>query len=117
MYVVIGVLLGVIGALLAPVSIPAAYSRYVAVGLLAALDSAIGGINARLRRRFKLDIFMSGFFINALVAGFITILGDKLGLELYIAAIVVFGTRLFQNFAEIRRQVLTSRGKRDRMKE
>lgn len=115
MYVVIGILLGMAGALLLPVSIPAAYSRYVAVGLLAALDGAIGGINARLRHRFKLDIFMSGFFVNALLAGFITLLGDKLGLELYIAAIVVFGTRLFQNFAEIRRQVLTSRDKRDRI--
>ena len=28
--------------------------------------------------------------------------GDKLGLPLYLAAVLVFGTRLFQNFAEIR---------------
>ena len=36
---------------------------------------------------------------------------DKLGLPLYLAAVLVFGTRLFQNFAEIRRELLTSRPK------
>ena len=32
----------------------------------------------------------------------------KSPVPLYLAAVVVFGTRLFQNFAEIRRELLTS---------
>jgi len=33
-------------------------------------------------------------------------LGDRLGLELYLAAVVVFGVRLFQNLGIIRRYLL-----------
>ena len=42
---------------------------------------------------------------------FLTWLGQKLGLPLYLAAVLVFGTRMFQNFAEIRRELLTSKQK------
>lgn len=33
----------------------------------------------------------------------------------YLCAVVVFGTRMFQNFGEIRRELLTSRTKRDKI--
>ena len=46
------------------------------------------------------------------IAVFLTWLGQKLGLPLYLAAVLVFGTRMFQNFAEIRRELLTSKQKR-----
>jgi len=67
--------------------------------------SALGGMNARIKKTFKLSIFLSGFFGNAVIAVFLAWLGDKLGLPLYLAAVLVFGTRLFQNFAEIRREL------------
>ena len=44
-------------------------------------------------------------------------LGEKLGIPLYLAAVVVFGTRLFQNFAEIRRELLTAQQKRAKIKQ
>lgn len=109
MYALIGLLIGAVAGILIPWSIPSSYSLYVAMGLLAALDSACGGINARIQRRFKLDIFISGFFGNAVIAVFLTYVGRRLGMDLYLAAVVVFGTRLFQNFAEIRRELLTLR--------
>jgi small basic protein len=37
---------------------------------------------------------------------FLTVLGDRLGVELYYAAIVAFGVRLFNNLAIIRRLLL-----------
>jgi len=40
------------------------------------------------------------------VVGALTFLGDKLGVELYFAAIFAFGVRIFQNIAVIRRQLL-----------
>ena len=106
----------VIGCFL-PWHVPSQYSLYVATGLLAALDSALGGMNARIKRTFNLSIFLSGFFGNAIIAVFLTWLGDKLGLPLYLAAVVVFGTRMFQNFAEIRRELLTSRKKKARIEQ
>ena len=61
---------------------------------------------------FKLGVFLSGTIGNAAIAVFLTWLGQKLGLPLYLAAVLVFGTRMFQNFAEIRRELLTSKQKR-----
>ena len=106
-----GLIVGLVIGCFLPWHVPSQYSLYVATGLLAALDSALGGMNARIKKNFNLSIFLSGFFGNAIIAVFLTWLGDKLGLPLYLAAVVVFGTRMFQNFAEIRRELLTSRQK------
>ncbi|MEG0765965.1 MAG: small basic family protein [Pseudoflavonifractor sp.] len=111
----IGLLIGLLLGCLLPWHVPVEWSLYVATGLLAALDTALGGMNARLKGNFTLSIFLSGFFGNALIAVFLAWLGDKLGLPLYLAAVLVFGTRMFQNFAEIRRELLTSRQNRDKI--
>ena len=62
-------------------------------------------------------MFLSGTIGNAFIAVFLAWLGQKLGLPLYLAAVVVFGTRMFQNFAEIRRELLTSRQKSDKIRQ
>ena len=113
----IGLLVGMAAGLLFPWSIPSQWSLYVAAGLLAALDSALGGFRSRLKGEFKLEIFLSGTLGNAGIAAFLTWLGQRLGLPLYLAAVVVFGTRMFQNFAEIRRELLTSKPKKDKIKQ
>jgi small basic protein len=113
----VGLVLGLVIGCFLPWHVPVKYSLYVATGLLAALDTALGGMNARIKKTFKLDIFLSGFFGNALIAVFLAWLGDKLGLPLYLAAVMVFGTRLFQNFAEIRRELLTSRKKKAKIEQ
>jgi small basic protein len=113
----VGLVLGLVVGCFLPWHVPVNYSLYVATGLLAALDTALGGMNARIKKTFKLDIFLSGFFGNALIAVFLAWLGDQLGLPLYLAAVVVFGTRLFQNFAEIRRELLTSRKKKAKIEQ
>ena len=106
MLVVIGVLLGAIVGMFMPITIPAKYSIYVAVAILAALDTVCGGFVATLKKRFDLSIFLSGFFLNALLAAILTYIGEKIGIQLYLAAIVAFGNRLFLNFGTIRRIVI-----------
>ena len=113
----VGLLVGVLVGILVPWTIPSQYSLYVAAGLLAALDSALGGYCARLEKQFRLSVFLSGTIGNAAIAAFLTWLGEKLGIPLYLAAVVVFGTRMFQNFAKIRRELLTSKQKRDTIKQ
>jgi small basic protein len=49
---------------------------------------------------------MTGLLANALLAGLLTFIGDRLGVELYLAAIVAFGVRLFDNLARIRRRFI-----------
>ena len=102
----IGLLLGVLLGLLLDVNIPETLSPYLSVAILACLDSVFGAVRASLSKNFKADIFISGFFGNAALAAGLAYLGDKLGIPMYIAAVIVFGGRIFDNFAVIRRLVI-----------
>ena len=79
------------------------YSSYLAIAVIAALDSVFGGINSVINKNFDLKIFVTGFFGNAILAILLTILGQKLNVDIYLAAIVVFVGRMFVNLAMIRR--------------
>ena len=79
------------------------YSGYLAIAIIAALDSVFGGILATLKKNFNLTIFITGFFGNAILAILLTILGQKLNVDIYLAAIVVFVGRMFNNLGIIRR--------------
>lgn len=102
----IGLLLGIVLGLILEVNIPATLSPYMSVAILACLDSVFGAVRASLSKNFKADIFISGFFGNALLAAGLAYLGDKLGIPVYIAAVIVFGGRIFDNFAVIRRLII-----------
>lgn len=102
----LGLIIGVVLGLISSVHISPLYVNYMAVAILAALDSVFGGIRSGLEGKFNNNIFISGFFTNALLAALLTYLGDKLGVNLYLAATVGFGMRLFQNLAIIRRLLL-----------
>lgn len=102
----IGVLIGAVIGFILPFTYNTAYSLYISVAILACLDSVFGGIKATLEETFNIEIFISGFFGNAALAAFLAYLGDRLGVPLYYAAIFTFGSRLFENFAKIRRILL-----------
>ncbi|MEW6448387.1 MAG: small basic family protein [Bacillota bacterium] len=102
----IGLVLGVAVGLHLPLVFPQAYGKYIGLAMLAALDSVFGGVRASMEDRFDNAIFLSGFFANALLAAGLVFVGDRLGVELYTAAIVAFGVRLFQNLGVIRRRLL-----------
>lgn len=102
----IGLLIGVVLGLAFRVSLPIELARYTAVGILAALDSIIGAVRAEMEGHFDSRIFLSGFYTNALLAAALTFLGDRLGIDLYLVALFVFGWRIFQNVAVIRRHFL-----------
>ena len=44
--------------------------------------------------------------VNTTVAVLLTFIGDRLGLDLYLVALITFGLRIFQNVALIRRHFL-----------
>src|SRR5207244_303137 len=92
--------------LLSPVTIPITYARYTAVALLAGLDSIFGAFKAYIAGTFEPRVFLSGLVTNMALAGGLTYVGDKLGVDLSIAAIVAFGVRIFNNLAAIRRHYL-----------
>lgn len=100
--ILIGCILGALIGINAPM-ISYTYSSYLAIAIIAALDSVFGGITSVINKNFDLKIFISGFFGNAILAILLTILGQKLNVDIYLAAIVVFVWRMFMNLGTIRR--------------
>lgn len=108
-----------------------AFARYVAVALLAGMDTVVGGLRSFLTDKFDDAIFLSGFVINSLLAVGLVLLGERLGLEtgvgdgrisvMMIAAVVVFSGRILNNLAALRRLVIErwryKRGKSQRQSE
>ena len=85
--IIIGCILGAILGMNAPI-ISYTYSTYLAIAVIAALDSVFGGISSVLKKNFDLKIFL---------------LGQKLNVDIYLATIFVFISRMFNNLTIIRR--------------
>ena len=103
--IIIGCLLGALVGINSPI-VSYTYSNYLAIAIIAALDSVFGGIVATIRKNFDLPIFLTGFFGNAVLSILLAILGEKLNVDIYLAAIIVFVGRMFTNLAIIRRYYL-----------
>jgi small basic protein len=100
-----GLIVGALLAVLLRPSVPQDLSRYVAMAVVAAIDSAFGGVRAYLERTFNDRVFVIAFILNAALAIFLVWIGDQLAADLATAVVVVFGVRIFQNLAAIRRRV------------
>ena len=122
--IVVGCIIGAILGMVMPM-VSYTYSGYLAIAIVAALDSVFGGILATIKKSFNLTIFITGFFGNAILAILLTILGQKLNVDIYLAAIIVFVGRMFTNLAIIRRyytdivmkKIEDKKSKKDNLKE
>ncbi len=101
----LGCIIGVIVGNFAPI-ISYTYSGYLAIAIIAALDSVFGGVASLLNKRFDMGVFISGFFGNAILAILLAYLGQRLNVDIYLVAIFVFVSRMFNNLAIIRRYYL-----------
>jgi small basic protein len=122
----LGVFIGIAAGVVSQFSIPPEFARYTAVAVLAMVDSIFGAWRAELvtRHQYRTDysykgpgskqkrdfydpvIFISGLVFNTALAAAFTYLGDRLGLDIYIAVIVVFTWRIFMNLGVVRRVYL-----------
>lgn len=100
--ILVGCILGALAGMNAPI-VPYSLSGYLAISIIAALDSVFGGITSVLKGNFDLKIFVSGFFGNSILSILLTYLGKRLNVDIYLAAIIVFVGRMFTNLAIIRR--------------
>lgn len=103
--IIVGCLVGVGLGCIIP-TIPYTLSNYLAIGIVAALDSVFGGIASNIKKNFDMKVFISGFFVNAILAMLLTYLGQRLNVDIYLAAIIVFVGRMFNNLGIIRRYYL-----------
>ena len=100
--IAIGCVLGALVGINIP-TISYTYSSYLAIAIIAALDSVFGGISGTLKGEFNFKVFISGFFCNSILSMLLTYLGNKLNVDIYLAAIVVFVGRMFINLTIIRK--------------
>lgn len=105
MLALLGLLVGALVALLLQPSVPQEFSRYLAMAVIAAMDSSLGGVRAYLEHTFNDRVFVLAFLSNAALAAAMVWVGDQLGVDLTTAVAVVFGVRIFQNLAAVRRRV------------
>ena len=101
-----GLALGVVIGYYIPFTYPMDYSLYMSVAILAALDSIFGAVKSTFEGIYDNLIFLTGFIGNSLLAILLTYIGDRLGIPLYYVAILVFGSRLFDNLSIIRRHII-----------
>jgi small basic protein len=103
----LGILIGIIVGLALNFSVPIELTKYSAVIIMGILDALFGAIRAEATNdQFDGIIFMTGLLFNIVLSVVITILGDKLGLDLYLAAAFVFTFRIFTNVGATRRYLL-----------
>ncbi len=103
----LALLVGALVGLVMEPTIPSSLAPYVPVAVVAALDALFGGVRAGLEGTFSDRIFLVSFLSNVVLAVFLVFLGDQLnvGDALETAVIVVFGVRIFQNLAAVRRHL------------
>lgn len=85
-----------------PFSLKTTWASYLSLAVLAAMDSVIGGTKANLEGKFNESLFFASFILNALIAAFLAFLGDKIGLNLFLAALIALGGRIFLNISIIK---------------
>ena len=105
MFALIGLIVGALIALVLRPTVPADMTRYVAMGVVAAVDASFGGVRAYVEHTFNDRVFVLAFVSNAAVAAGLVWLGDQLAVDLTTAVVVVFGIRIFQNLAALRRRM------------
>ncbi len=99
---ILGLIIGIIAGIYTPLNIPIEYARYTAVGIMGILDSVFGALRSELQGHYNATVFISGLITNMILAIIITFVGDRLGIDLYLAIIVAFTIRMLNNIGIIR---------------
>ena len=118
-WAILGIFIGIVIGLGINFPIPLELTKYSAVVIMGILDALFGAIRAEVTKdQFNSIIFITGLLFNIILSIAITLLGEKLGLELYLAATFVFTFRIFSNVGITRRALLQNAiQKRQRSKE
>lgn len=105
----LAILLGLIFGYFVPLQFPQALAVYMAVAILACLDTLLGGIRSYIFGEFKLAVFIAGFLTDAVLAFALLFLGEELlEVSLTVIVLVLYGMRLFKNFSSITMHIVQS---------
>lgn len=102
--IVICIVLGIFTGI--NLEVPYVFAKYISVAIVACMDSAIGAFIANLNRKFRFSTFLAGFFGNAIITIILVYLGEKLDVDLYLGAVIVFTSRILNNLSILRKIIL-----------
>lgn len=106
---IIGLLIGlVIGGLL-PVSIPLVNTQINTILVLVSTDALFNGFLAKLEGRFSTLLFSIEFLLNVLLAVGMVYFGIIMGVDIFLAVIIIFGVRIFHNLSKINQKLFIHR--------
>lgn len=100
-YVVAGVILGVIAGLNLNLIYSPEYAVYVSLAILAILNTIFNLLNENLKGELtfvKSIVFLVSDLVFGLLLGFV---GEQLGLPIYLAAVFAFGNNIYKNIRTI----------------
>ena len=100
--------------LLSPFNIPVDYAKYFSVAILVAFDSVIGGLELIRKKALTVQSFKR--FCKYFDGYAVSLYRGSIGVDLYLAAIVAFSTRIFQNIIIIRRHFINKHYKDEKIK-
>ena len=108
MLAIIGLIIGIVIALVFQPDLPVWLQPYLPIMIVAAIDALVGAWRASLEKTFSDKVFVVSFISNVGIAALIVWLGDLIGVgsQLSTAVLVVLGIRIFTNAAIIRRKII-----------
>lgn len=105
---ILAVILGFLFGIMVKQQLPPALFSYVAISIIAGIDTFMGGLRSAMEGKFQTDVFLTGLFANILLACGFAWIGERLGINLFLVVAFVFGWRIFNNLGVLRRILLTS---------
>lgn len=106
---IIGLLIGlVIGGLL-PISIPLVNTQINTILVIISTDALFNGFLAKLEGRFSTLLFSIEFLINVLLGIGMVYFGMIMGVDIFLALIIIFGVRIFHNLSKINQKLFIHR--------
>lgn len=105
-YIVAGIILGVLAGLNLNVTFSPEHAVYISLAVLAIVNTIFNMLNENIKGEltfFKSLISLAGDMIFGLLLGYI---GEQLGLPIYLAAVFAFGNNIYKNIGDFSRYLL-----------
>jgi small basic protein len=106
---IIGLLIGLLIGGLLPISIPVISTQINTILIMVATDALFNGFLAKLEGRFSTVLFSIEFMLNALLAVGMVYFGIIMGVDIFLAIIIILGVRIFHNLSQINQKLFIHR--------
>jgi len=104
---ILALIIGYCAVFMSKMQIAAMYTEYIGVAVVAGFDSIVGAIRSHIEGKFNDRVFVSGFFINGLLAVVLLYLGNLLKINyIAVAIMVALFIRIFNNLGFVRRYLV-----------